>query len=131
MKYENKFKFIGRIGIVVYLLGTWITSFFYMTDGPSSPLYYKNVSTLLNTLFIISIITSIFISKTNHRYTVCFILMMLSSIFFVLWLNPAYGSLNPWHGDVIKVGIYSLISNVILIISIIYSYKKYKKVNVM
>ena len=67
MKYENKFKFMGRIGVVVYLLGTWITSFFYLTDGPSSPLLYKDVSTLLNILFIISVITSIFISRTNHR----------------------------------------------------------------
>ena len=53
MKYENKFKFIGRMGVIIYLLGTWKTSFFYMTDGPSSPLLYKDVSTLLNILFII------------------------------------------------------------------------------
>ena len=131
MKYENKFKFIVRICVVVYLLGTWITSFFYLTDGPSSPLLYKDVSTLLNILFIISAITSIFISRTNHRYTVCFILMMLSSIFFALWLNPLYGYLNPWNGDIKKVAIYSLISNIILIISIIYSYKKYNKMEVM
>lgn len=131
MKYENKFKFMGRIGILVYLLGTWITSFFYFTDGQSSPLLYKDVSTLLNILFIISVIISIFISRTNHRYTVCFIIMILSSIFFTLWLNPSYGYLNQLNGDIKKVAIYSLISNVILIISIIYSYKKYKKVEVM
>ena len=131
MKYENKFKFMGRIGVVVYLLGTWITSFFYFIFGPSSPLLYKDVSTLLNILFIISVITSIFISRTNHRYNICFILMMLSSIFFSLWLNPSYGYLNPWNGDIKKVAIYSLISNIILIISIIYSYKKYNKMEVM
>ena len=130
MKYEKKFKLLSRVGVVVYLLGTCITAFYYITDGPSSPLLLKDVANLLGILFIISITTSIFISKTNHRYTLCFTLMMLSSIFFVFWITQSSGILNSWHGDIIKVGIYSLISNIPLIISIIYSYKKYEKVNV-
>ncbi|MCR8747209.1 hypothetical protein [Romboutsia lituseburensis] len=125
---DNKgFEFISKIGIIVYLFGTCITAFLYITDGPSSPFVYKEVSNLLHALFIISVITSISILKTNHKYILSFILMILSSIFFLFFLNPLYGKFSPWQEDIMKASVYTLLSNTLIIISIIYSYKKCKK----
>ncbi|MGL5330727.1 MAG: hypothetical protein ACRDD7_15775 [Peptostreptococcaceae bacterium] len=128
MKSEKKFKWVGRIGVIFYLLGTCISAFIFATEGPSYPLDYEDVSLMLNILFVISLITSIFISRTNQKYIVCFVLMILSSLFWVVSLKSALSVLDySSNSGIVKLCAYSLISNIVIIISIIYSYKKCKK----
>lgn len=128
MKYEGIFKWVSRMGVIVYLLGTCISAFIFATEGPSCPLNYEDVSLMLNILFVISFIVSIFILKTSQKYTVCFVLMILSSSFWGVSLKSALSVLDySSNSSIVKLCAYSLISNIVLIISIVYSYKKYKK----
>lgn len=128
MKNENVFKWIGRLGVGVYLLGTLVSAFIYATEGPSYPLVYEDVSLFLNILFVISIVTSIFISKTNSKYIISFVLMILSSMFFAIGLKSSYEVLDYMdNSGIVRLCAYSIVSNAVIIISIIYSYIKYKK----
>lgn len=134
MKYEMIFKFMSRMGVLLYLLVTALNSYIFMVEDNYNLLVFDELSLFLHIAFAISIITAIFICTTNHRYRISFISIILSSIFFIICLCNIIGMPNPWGGDGIKIASYNLISNLIIIVSIIHSYKKYtnsKKLNAM
>ena len=134
MKYEIIFKFMSRIGVLLYLLVTTFNSYIFMVEDNYNLLVFDEISISLHIAFVISIITAIFICTTSHRYIISFILIVLSSMFLVMCLCTIFGMPNLWGGDGIKIASYILISNLIIIVSIISSYKnctKSKKLNTM
>ena len=134
MKYETIFKFMSRMGVLLYLLVTALNSYIFMVEDDYNLLIFDELSIFLHIEFVISIITAIFICTTSHRYRISFVSIILFSIFFIMCLCNILGMPNPWSGDGIKIASYNLISNLIIIVSIIHSYKKYtksKKLNAM
>lgn len=125
MKYEMIFKFISRMGVLLYLLVTALNSYIFMVEDDYNLLIFDELSLFLHIAFVISIITAIFICKTSHRYRISFVSIILSSMFFIMCLCNILDNPNPWGGDGIKIASYNLISNLIIIVSIIHSYKKY------
>ena len=128
MKYEKSYRFIVRLGVLIYLIISSLIGILFLTTSPSTPVYYKKILGILNILSLISITISLLVLKINHRYTVSLILMILSTMFFILSIySTSFAIYAKDFEDVMKMLIHTLVSNIIIVVSMIVSYKKYNK----